>query len=244
MTVEEFSNQLDVLLDSHKFKDEFGDVSNMFTVKLDEYEKSMLLTEAQEMILKEMFIGAFDKSEQVQMYYMPLIATAEITVSEVGIDTYSENGIIYKLPADNFWVLNERLVDATGAGFTVVPLHYKEYDRLASKPYFKPLKRQAWRLYKGTAPGQLNEYSEIIKRNSATITKYVVRYIRNPRPIILEDLGNLQIRGISTVSECELNVIAHPDILNRAVEIALSRYTTGYSSPNRRRRDDKEDRGE
>lgn len=241
MTREEFSNQLDVLLDSHKFKDEFGDVTNIFTVKLDEYEKSVLLTEAQEMLLKELFIGTFDKSEQVQMYYMSLVSVAEITVPEVGVQAYSDNGIIYKLPSDNFWVINERIVDASGDLFVVVPIHYKEYDRISSKPYFKPLKRQAWRLYKGTAPGQLNEYAEIIKRNSPVISKYVVRYIRKPNPIILEDIGSLQIRGVSTASECELHELAHPDILQKAMELALARYTTGYTSPQRRQR---EDRGE
>ena len=61
-------------------------------------------------------------------------------------------------------------------------------------------------------------------RNDNTIAKYLVRYIRKPNPIILEDLGELSIQGVSTPSECELNPLAHFDILLKAVEMAMSRY--------------------
>lgn len=61
-------------------------------------------------------------------------------------------------------------------------------------------------------------------RNDNTIAKYLVRYIRKPQPIILENLGELSIQGVSTPSECELNPLAHFDILLKAVEMAMSRY--------------------
>ncbi len=68
-------------------------------------------------------------------------------------------------------------------------------------------------------------------RNDNTIAKYLVRYIRKPRPIILEDLGELSIQGVSTPSECELNPLAHFDILLKAVEMAMSRYAPQREEP-------------
>lgn len=52
--------------------------------------------------------------------------------------------------------------------------------------------------------------------------EYKYRYIKYPKPIILEDLDSgLSINNISTRTECELNDSMHREILNRAVELAL-----------------------
>ena len=58
---------------------------------------------------------------------------------------------------------------------------------------------------------------------------YKIRYVRRPSPIVLEDLPDgLTVDGVSTMSECELNPILHVDILNKAIELAIS--TRGYNS--------------
>ena len=51
MTTEEFSNEFDTLLNSYLVTGEFGKVENLSTIKLDEYEKSVFLTRAQEEII-------------------------------------------------------------------------------------------------------------------------------------------------------------------------------------------------
>ena len=48
-----------------------------------------------------------------------------------------------------------------------------------------------------------------------------MRYIARPKPIILTDLNDLSINGISAETECELNPVIHKDILERAVQLAL-----------------------
>ena len=100
MTIKEFSDQFDTLLDSYKIPDEFGRVENLITIKLDEYEKSVLLTEAQDMILKATFQGAFDLSEQGQVYFSGLITVGEGTPTTG--DTYSDNGKLFTLPDNVF----------------------------------------------------------------------------------------------------------------------------------------------
>jgi len=138
--------------------------------------------------------------------------------------------------------LNEKIVVSTTVGgvttkrqYVVVPINYKEYDRQMSKAYAQPLKKQAWRLFQDSGVSGnsiIDLYSEIIpvegSISSSEVPKYKMRYIRRPKPIVLVDLdfatqSDLEIDGVKTVSECELNPIMHMDILNKAVELA---YTT------------------
>lgn len=55
MTTEEFSNEFDTLLNSYSTIEAFGKTPN--TVELDEYEKSVFLTNAQEEIVIGMYNG-------------------------------------------------------------------------------------------------------------------------------------------------------------------------------------------
>lgn len=58
------------------------------------------------------------------------------------------------------------------------------------------------------------------------VDDYLIRFVREPKPIITVDLiddpdyQNLTIEGINTKSECELHPILHLAILKRAVQLA------------------------
>lgn len=134
-------------------------------------------------------------------------------------------------------VTNHEAVPAvkTKKDFVIVPISYKEYDREMSKPYAQPLKKQAWRLFQNSAVGfdinselipRFNIVQSVADSNHVGDTKgdvvfiYKIRYVKRPRPIILESLPNgLEIDGESNESDCELNPIVHRDILNKAVEL-------------------------
>jgi hypothetical protein len=70
MTNKEFSNEFDILYNS---------ISSNLAPSLNEYEKSVLLTRAQEELIKELVTGnnqlgkAFDKDEEVRNYLHSLI---------------------------------------------------------------------------------------------------------------------------------------------------------------------------
>ena len=253
MTTQEFSNTFDTLLNSYNSQGMFGEQASRGEIVLDEYEKSVLLTQAQDIIVKQYFEGGgvnggFDDSARRQVDFSNLITVEEITKEENPVLTpYDERSLIYKTPATVtgkakvLYILNEKIVVSTTSGqpavttkrqYVVVPINYKEYDRQMSKAYAQPLKKQAWRLFQDGGTSALDLYSEIIPvENSITsgeIPKYKIRYIRRPQPIILTNLdfvtqADLEIDGLKTVSECELNPIVHMDILNKAVELA---YTT------------------
>ena len=265
MTTQEFSNTFDTLLNSYNSQGMFGEQASKGEIVLDEYEKSVLLTQAQDIILKQYFEGigvngGFDDSSRRQVDFSNLITVEEITKEENPVLTpYDERSLIYKTPATVtgkakvLYILNEKIVVSTTSGqpavttkrqYVVVPINYKEYDRQMSKAYAQPLKKQAWRLFQdngSSGNSTIDLYSEIIPVENSIASgetpKYKIRYIRRPQPIILTNLdftnqADLEIDGIKTVSECELNPIVHMDILNKAVELAYS--TRGGGSTKKR----------
>lgn len=154
------------------------------------------------------------------------------TASSLGIGfekqyTYDDRGILYQIPSKALLILNEQIKGVQNniiKNYVVVPIHYKEYDRQMYKPYTQPLKKQCWRLFQNNGSETLNE---LIPIDGVSILSYTMRYIRRPRPIVLTKLSSegqepLNIDGVTEVTECELNPIMHMDILNKAIEIAIS----------------------
>jgi hypothetical protein len=112
---------------------------------------------------------------------------------------------------------------ADGKNLVVVPINYKEYDRLMSKAYTQPLKKQVWRLFQNDSNN--DSIAEIVPDASIkSITSYKLRYIKRPTPIVLTDLSNdgLSVDGVSVATECSLNPILHMEILNKAFDLAIS----------------------
>lgn len=235
MTTSEFSNAFDTLLSSYNTKAKFGEGASKQEVVLDEYEKSVFLTQAQDIIVKAYFDGntnpqgqGIDDSTRRQVDFSSLITVASPSKLEAAegeeLMSFDDRGILYKLPSNVLIMLNEK-VKANNRNYVVVPINYAEYDRLMSKAYGQPLKKQCWRLFQNVSGIDIT--SEIIPTEGVEVTDYKIRYIRRPRPIILTNLGlehqeSLEIDGISSVTECELNPIVHMDILNKAVELALA----------------------
>lgn len=219
----EFSNGFDVL---------YNNIMSNAAPGINEYEKSVLLTKAQDEILKNYFNPqgnkyqeGFDGSAKRQIDFSGLISVADCTSqSGVGFDLRAK---IYRMPEDVFLIINETLTTNTGVK-QVVPISFDEYSRLMSRLYKEPLKYQAWRLVT-EGSGNENVIVEVIPHSGETVSKYTVRYVRRPKPIVLVDLaseyGDVSINGVSTISECELNPLIHEEILQRAVELAKIVYT-------------------
>lgn len=147
-------------------------------------------------------------------------------VSDFGTPLFDmrENTKSITLPSKLMYAINE-MVEVTRNNkavlLQVVPVKFDEYSRLMCKPYKRPLKYQAWRL---TNNDVVNK-ADIVVGPSDTLTKYTIRYVRRPNPIIVSDLDGLTIEGKSTATECELDPILHEEILQRAVELAKIAWT-------------------
>ncbi len=153
MTNAEFSNEFDVLYNS---------ITSNKAPGLDEYEKSVFLTKAQDEVVKSYFDPrknkpqeGFDGSEKRQIDFSMLIVTEavkEATASPTPLFPLQHTKL-FTVPNRILMFINESLAverDGVPVYLTVVPLDYKEYNRLMSKPYKRPLKNQAWRILTNT----------------------------------------------------------------------------------------------
>ena len=227
MTIEEFSNEFDTLLNSYATINQFGKVENPATIELDEYEKSVFLTKAQEETVIDLYSGknplgdSFEKTEEVRRYLSDLIKTYTTTDKKVGYVGLSKTSLFFELPEDLWFITYEsagledsRLGCMDGEEISVIPITQDDYFRIAKNPFRGTNKRRALRLDLG------NRMVEIVSEYN--IARYLVRYVARPEPIILTDLpDNLSINQISTKTECKLNPVIHRAILEKAVQLAL-----------------------
>lgn len=235
MTNPEFSNEFDVL---------YNNVMSNAAPSLDEYEKSVFLTKAQDELVKNYFNPkgnkyneGFDGNEKRQIDFSMIMRSTSVNSFTEGM--FDDRGRTVAIPDDCLIVLNEyaivtRLGPAENSDSTtqtlkliVVPLEYKEYSRLMSKPYKRPLKSQAWRLLNNS---NTVKQAEIIVGPADTLTSYNIRYIKKPRAIILSDLEGVTLDNKSVAQTCELDSILHPEILQRAVELAKAAYIGDINS--------------
>lgn len=244
MTRNEFSDMFTTLLNSYDTQAQFGEQASRQEIALDEYEKSVLLTQAQDIVVKSYFDRTlnsqgqgFDDTPRRQVDFSSLIKVKELESLNDNSSAFDKRGILYKMPdaedgrntTDVLFILNEKMV-VGDKSYVIVPISYREYDREMSKPFAQPLKKQAWRLFQNDSTG-FDVLTELIPKETLNITSaiYKIRYVRRPVPIILEDMPDgLSIDGVSEASGCELNPILHMDILNKAVELAI--VTRGYNS--------------
>ena len=228
----EFSDAFTTLLDSYAHRSNFGDVSTVDIV-LNEHEKSVFLTDAQEDLVRDYYMGktkeSFEESEETRRALAELVIHKEITVSEASPSSVlTKHSYIFNLP-EGLWyivyegaVLNlegsdacEEALNGIGEGAVIVPARYDELHYLLNNPFRGPKGNRVLRLDKSGNQVELVSVSH-------PIAKYVIRYIEQPSPIILTDLPeNLNIRGLNTATECQLPTQLHQVILERAVANAV-----------------------
>lgn len=162
MTTQEFSNEFDVL---------YNNIMSNQAPGLDEYEKSVFLTKAQEELVRDYFNSrnvknaqGFDDSQKRQYDFSTLLSGAELYDCADNIKALAASNLImfnpifdnrsrvYLAPSDLFLAINESIEDSAKRRYSVLPISYDEYNRLMSKPYGFPLKRQAWRIVSDRIP--------------------------------------------------------------------------------------------
>lgn len=241
MTAKEMSDSLDTLLNAYSQNPDFGKDTSLMDIRLDEYEKSVYLTHAQDNIVKNYFQkntandgNGFDDSERRQIDYSTLITTnggENVTSSS---KTFDDDSLVFKFPTDVLFVLNEKITikksNVKTAEYVVVPINYNDYDRYKSKPYTKPLRKQAWRLLNNDS----GKIAEIILKNDLEedeVATYKMRYVKRPKPILVADFTGMDLTfagyeagsdGNYGPQDCELDPIIHRDIVAEAARLAIA----------------------
>lgn len=225
MTNNEFSDQFDVLLNSHAIVAEMGDPASKTEVVLDEYEKSVFLTQAQEDIVISLYNGknpfgeSFERTEELRRYLSNLVSDDTISPETGGCDgKVSSKSVFFTLPNDLWFITYEALNVSDGkCGDTtldIIPVTQDEYHKIKRNPFRGSTARRALRL--DLSNGMIEVVSDY------TATSYYVRYLRKPCPIILTDLPEeLSINGQNEETSCELHDALHKRILEEAVTRAL-----------------------
>ena len=228
MTTEEFSNGFDTYVSSYRRFKDFDKKEELDSIEFDEYEKSLYLTSAQDELVANLYNGkniygdSFESTEEMRRQ-LDVLVKQKVYNSPDGSHTtgVSSESVFYSLPADLAYIVFEQVTFGSGAGCAggsiaaVYPVTHDEYSRVSRNPFRGPTTYKALRLDSG------NREVEIVSKYP--ISKYMLRYISNPAPIILENLPNsLKVKGKAAAATCQLPEQLHDIILKRAVELALS----------------------
>lgn len=242
MTIPEFSSKFDVLLNSYNFSPEFGNTHPKFNPALNEYEKSVFLTEAEKDIFISLYTGrditegGFEVTEENRRYLDTLVETESYTPVEPDTTTkvVSDNSVVVQLNPDTAFITLEQVTysssDKCLENFRakVYPVTQDEFARVKNNPFRGPTKYKVLRL-------DIDQNKvELIPADGYTIENYLVRYLRKPNPIILTDLRgtDLSIDKIQEPTECEMDSMLHDAILRRAVALAVQSKSLGMPSTN------------
>ena len=126
MKTKEFSDMFDTLLNSYNTQANFGEGASKAEIALDEYEKSVLLTQAQDIVVKSYFDRnlnsqgqGFDDSTRRQVDFSSLIKTKTLEKAANQSSVFDNRGIIFRMPTktvgditttDVLFILNEKLI--------------------------------------------------------------------------------------------------------------------------------------
>lgn len=148
------------------------------------------------------------------------------------------NRYFYKTPNDFLFFINEeafveRVIPARENlkqrnAAIVTPINFNDYTILRGGTYKYPVsKNECWKLITNK-----KDENEIIAPYNYKIVAYTLRYVRKPKPIILTDIQSeygttIDGEGNTLSPVCELPEAIHPEIVQRAVELAKAAYRTG-----------------
>ena len=222
MTTQEFSNEFDIL---------YNNIMSNSAPGLNEYEKSIFLTQAQEALVLDIYRGkfnenSFESTEEVSDYINTLVRQSKITDTVEG-NGISTNSVFYQLPNDIWFITYESVIlrdnnldCKNGQEVIVKPITQDEYHSISKNPFRGANDRRVLRLLSDNKAELISKYR---------IESYLIRYLSKPEPIILDNLSTYKvtINGKSEITECKLNPAVHRILLNRAVQLAKSIWTSG-----------------
>ena len=227
MTLQEFNTNFDLL---------YNNIASNQAPGLDEYEKSVFLTNAQLELVKNYFNPkgnkyqeGFDQSPKRQLDFSTItdLKVYNITDALTNVVKFNEDSIVFPYD-DNFLFLIQELatvvdsVTGTNKNINIRSITNVEYMMAMNKPYKYPFKHEGWRIIHNTDDRKL----ELLLSYGDRLRSYKIRYIKRPTPIILTDLSplGLTIDGISDPTDCILDEAMHAEIVQRAVELAKMSY--------------------
>lgn len=230
MTVEEMSNEFEVLYD----------VSSNSAPKLDDYEKSVFLTRGMYSLLDMAISPIAKEGDSVTREVMIKLITSDekYSTDQVGESSTRKkvvgNAVFYARANDIHKVLFEQAKLKSddpylnGHVAQVIPVAYDRLHRTLRNPFLGVQKDRVLRTDNGLEGSA--DIVQLIPPANATIEKYTTQYVRKPYPIILVDLTtidpDLSIYGETlpysgSTEATDVSEIVHDNIVREAVKLAI-----------------------
>lgn len=214
MTTSEFSNEFDVL---------YNNITSNQAPGLDNYEKSVVLTKAQEEVVLGLYSGtsgfSFEETEYLRRCLDSLIETTTLKPTSLEEIKIYQSSTLFQLPTDKtkecWFITYEQATLNNNKLVKVIPVRLDEWNVVKDNPFKKQNKNKVIRIDSG------NNIIELI--SDLPVSEYKIKYLRKPSPIILETITTGEkINGESEEKPCELNTVLHRLILDRAVQLAAN----------------------
>lgn len=230
MTAQEFSNEFDIL---------YNNIMSNQAPGLDEYEKSVFLTQAQEDIIRACYqgtsagLGPFENTELVRRELSNLLITEKLDTGNLNgpTDVQIDNGYLWTIPNDVLYIVQEYYQETDASDkINVIPVTNDEVQKIKKNPFRGPSKDRVLRLDYSNNQVILISKPNDISTFAGGGPYYVITYLKKPYPIILTDLSNsgLSINDknspIDNNNPCELSSSIHRLILTQAVALAAAAY--------------------
>lgn len=219
-------------MNEKEFYSEFNLVYNNLSSNqapgLDKYEVSVYLTKAQEIVTDSIY-AEFEKSEAARRKLAKIVVTAKLNpvqIPEANI-IFPEYTTTFKFLTDVRYIINEQVKMSKNAEgcikekmIKIQPVLHDEVNDIIDNPY-RFNDHRALRL--DTSYNNDN-YIEILTKVKP-IDYYQIRYVKNPEPIILENLtGNDSINGQQAINLGSLPKETHRQIVEIAAKLAYADY--------------------
>lgn len=209
----------------------YNNLSSNQAPGLLDYEISVYLTRAEHMFVDSVY-AEYEKSEEARKKLSEIVMSKKLYTTSSGIVNICPDSVCFKLPEDAKYIVFETILMNNNAkkcmrghSLEVQPVSHDEFYRIYGNP-FRFNDRRALRL---DISYNSDKYSEIVCTDKNNIDYYLIRYIKQPRPIFLSGCStNDVIDGIAFDSDsdwtCELNPIVHRDIVQIAAKLAYADY--------------------
>lgn len=206
---------------------------------LNNYEKSLFLTQAQEELIRDLYEGkvdglSYEQTERIRRRLKP-ITVHKISTYDSSLNTdltnlkISNDSKFFVIESDVWYITLERLTTTGGKLLKVKPITQDDYSLSNENSFRKPNKRKAWRLDLDNTEST-SEIVEII--STENLSSYTYRYLKEPTPVVLVDLVDdsdvgglgLTIRNTTDPTLPVLPNEAHTVLLNKAIILATLAY--------------------
>ena len=210
---------------------------------LDTYEISTYLTIGQEQIVKKYYdvtkdpTVSFELKEKARRAINELVVDEKITIQASSTRGVFDESKMFEIDGDVMYIVletaslnnsdplyNNKIIKVIPTTHDELMVHYRN-------PFRKSNKNKAWRVDLAKEAGKTTV--EIV--SSEELSRYNVRYVSFPNPIIVEDLSTaididglgLTINGSTAQATSVLPNLVHREIIDRSVELAVADYRDG-----------------